>query len=66
MYVKLEIANICNDESEKETLELFLQPKMSGIKIEICSGVLGCSIYSVCMDFQGEKNWNKTPTRLSL
>lgn len=66
MYVKLEIANICNDESEKEKLELFLQPKMSGIKIEICSRVLGYSIYIVCMDFQGEKNWNKTLTRLSL
>lgn len=38
-YVKLDIANICDDESEKEKLELFLQPKMSGIKIEICSTV---------------------------
>lgn len=38
MYVKLDIANICNDESQKEKLKLFLQPKMSltGIKIEIC------------------------------
>lgn len=39
MYVTLDIANICDDESEKEKLELFLQPKMSGIKIEICSTV---------------------------
>lgn len=68
MYVTLDIANICDDESEKEKLELFLQPKMSGIKIEICSTVNSIRklIYIVCMDFQGEKNWNKTPTRLSL
>lgn len=66
MYVTLDIANICDDESQKEKLELFLQPKMSGIRIEICSRVLGYSIYIVCKDFQGEKNWNKTPTRLSL
>lgn len=39
MYVTLDIANICDDESEKEKLELFLQPKMSGIKIEICPTV---------------------------
>lgn len=27
MYVKLDIANICNDESQKEKLELFFATK---------------------------------------
>lgn len=45
---------------------LVLQPNISGIKLEICSTVLGYSIYSVYLDFLDEKNWNKTLTSLSI